>query len=246
MEDYSAWKWHRIFGYVNKLRWVYETDPEEIDVPDGYRVNRGNRLRVYDDTEQKKYLGAILQYRGRRNPVSLISTSLIQHLHENDENLTFFIIELYETDLLRSQNHVTPVLTRAGSFLEHALNDRLGTDKDLSPVIRAAYNKRELTGEEVRLAQFIRLCRNDVSHNFAYFTEWDFMVHDHASVCVKPLLSSISNSWYGVDFRVSDQLSIENCLRVVEEKFGFEWLNDKVTYDDDSIRNKYVTERGRE
>jgi len=37
MEDYLAWKWYRIFGYVNKLRWVYETDPEEIDVPDGYR-----------------------------------------------------------------------------------------------------------------------------------------------------------------------------------------------------------------
>jgi len=141
---------------------------------------------------------------------------------------------------------VTPVLTRAGSFLEHALNDRLGTDKKLSPVIRAAYNNGELSDEEVRLAQFIRLCRNDVSHNFAYFTEWGFMVHDHASVCVKTLLSSISNSWYGVDFRVGDQLSAENCLRVIEEEFGFEWLNDKVTYDDDSIRDRYVTERGRE
>lgn len=246
MEGYLAGEWYRIFGYVNKLRWVYETDPEEIDVTDSYRVNRGNRLRVYDDAEQKKYLGAELQSRGRRNPVSLISTALIQHLHENDENLTFFIIELYETNLLLSQNHVTPILTRAGSFLEHALNDRLGTNMKLSPVIRAAYNKGELTDEEVRLAQFIRLCRNDVSHNFAYFTEWGFMVHDHASVCVKPLLSSISYSWYGVDFRVGDQLSIENCLRVVEEEFGFEWLNDKVTYDDDSIRDRYVTERGRE
>jgi len=54
MEDYLAWKWYRIFGYVNKLRWVYETDPEEIDVPDGYRVNRGNRLRVYTMTQSRK------------------------------------------------------------------------------------------------------------------------------------------------------------------------------------------------
>lgn len=32
-------------------------------------------------------------------------------LDEQDENLTFFIIELYEVDLLLSQNHVTSVLT---------------------------------------------------------------------------------------------------------------------------------------
>lgn len=245
MENYSAYEWSLIHGYVNKLRWVYQTDPEELDVPEDYRLDRGNHLIVYDEEEQKKRLGAELQDRGRRNPVALISSSLIGVLDEDDENLTFFIIEIYEIELLLSQNHVTSVLTRTGSFLEHALNDRLGTDKELSPVIRAAYEDGKLSNEEVRIAQFIRHCRNDVSHNFAYFTEWSYVVHDHAAVCSKTLLSSISESWYGVDFRVDDHLSVENCLRVIEGEFRFEWLDDKVTYEKDSIRDSYVTERGR-
>jgi hypothetical protein len=245
MENYGAYEWFLIYGYVNKLRWVYETDPAKLDVPDGYRLDRGEHMTVYDEEEQKKRLGAELQQRGRRNPVALISSSLIGVLDEEDENFTFFVIELYEIDLLLSQNHVTPVLTRTGSFLEHALNDRIGSNKRLSPVIRAAYEDGELSDKEVRLTQFIRHCRNDVSHNFAYFTEWSYVVHDHAAVCSKTLLSSISDSWYGVDFRVGEQLSIENCLRVIEEEFGFEWLDDKVTYEKDSIRNEYVTERGR-
>jgi hypothetical protein len=126
------------------------------------------------------------------------------------------------------------------------LNDRLGTDKKLSPVIRTAYEVGELSDEELRLAQFIRHCRNDVSHNFAYFTEWSYVVHDHAAVCAKTLLGSISDSWYDVDLSIGKQLSVENCLRMIEEEFGLECLDDKVTYEKDSIRNKYVTERGRE
>jgi hypothetical protein len=218
----------------------------ELDVPDNYRLNRGDHLIVYDPEEQKNRLGAELRERGRRNPVALISSSLIAVLKKEDENLTFFLIELYEIDLLLSQDHVTSVLTRAGSFLEHALNDRLGTDKKLSPVIRTAYEVGELSDEELRLAQFIRHCRNDVSHNFAYFTEWSYVVHDHAAVCAKTLLGSISDSWYDVDLSIGKQLSVENCLRMIEEEFGLECLDDKVTYEKDSIRNKYVTERGRE
>lgn len=244
MENYTAEEWAWIYGYVDKLRWVYETDPAELDVPNDYRLDRGDRLIVYDEEEQKNRLGAELQERGRRNPVALISSSLIAVLKKEDENLTFFIIELYEIDLLLSQDHVTSVLTRVGSFLEHALNDRLRTDKKLSPVIRTAYEDGELSDEEVRLAQFIRHCRNDVSHNFAYFTEWSYVVHHHAAVCAKTLLSSISYSWYGVDLSIGKQLSVENCLRVIEEEFEFEWLDDKVTYEKDSIRDKYVTERG--
>lgn len=246
MENYSAYEWFLIYGYMDKLRWVYETDPAELDVPDDYRLDRGDHLTVYDEEEQKKRLGAELQERGRRNPVALISSSLIGVLNEEDENLTFCAIELHEIDLLLSQNHVTSVLTRTGSFLEHALNDRLGADKGLSPVIRAAYESGELSDEEVRLVQFIRHCRNDVSHNFAYFTEWSYVVHDHAAVCAKTVLSSISDSWYGVDPGNGDQLSAKNCLRVIEELFGFDWLDDKVTYERDSIRSKYITERGRE
>jgi len=246
MENYSAYEWFLIHGYVNKLRWVYETDPEELDVPNNYRLDRGERLTVYDEEEQKKRLGAELQERGRRNPVALISSTLIAVLDEADENLTFFIIELYEIDLLLSQNHVTSVLTRTGSFLQHALEDRLGVDDDLSPLITDGYEDGILSDEEVRLAQFIRQCRNDVSHNFAYFPEWSYVVHDHAAVCAKTLLSSLSDSWYGVEFTVGDQLSIENCIRVIEEEFGFTWLDSPATYDDDSICDNFVTERGRE
>lgn len=246
MENYTAREWHLIHGYVGKLRWVYETDPDELDIPDDYRLNRGEHLTVFDEEEQKKRLGAELEERGRRNPVALISSALIAVLDGADENLTFFIIELYEIDLLLSQNHVTSVLTRTGSFLQHALEDRLGVDDDLSPLITEAYEDGELSDKEVRLAQFIRQCRNDVSHNFAYFTEWSYAVHDHASVCAKTLLSSLSDSWYGVEFTVGDQLSVENCLRVIEEEFGFEWLDGPATYNDDSIKDRYVTERGRD
>lgn len=246
MKNYTAREWHRIHGYVDKLRWVYETDPGELEVPDDYRLNRSEHLTIFDEEEQKKRLGAELKERGRRNPVALISSTLVAVLDEVDENLTFFIIELYEINLLLSQNHVMSVLTRTGSFLQHALEDRLEVDGDLSPLIADAYEDGELSDEEVRLAQFIRQCRNDVSHNFAYFTEWSYVVHDHAAVCAKALLSSLSGSWFGVEFTVGNQLSVENCLRVIEEEFGFEWLDDPATYDDDSIRDRYVTERGRE
>lgn len=100
MEHYTPLEWYRIHGYVNKLRWVYEVDPEKIDIPDDYRLNRGDRLVVFDGGEQEKRLGAELKERGRRNPLSLISSSLIRVLDAEDENLTFFIIELYEVDLL--------------------------------------------------------------------------------------------------------------------------------------------------
>ena len=246
MENYSPYEWFLIHVYVNKLRWVYETDPEELDVPNNYRLDRGERLTVYDEEEQKKRLGAELQERGRRNPVALISSALIAVLDDADENLTLFIIELYEINLLLSQNHITSVLTRTGSFLQHALEDRLGVDDDLSPLITDGYEDGELSDEEVRLARFIRQCRNDVSHNFAYFPEWSFVVHNHSSVCAKTLLSSLSNSWYGVEFTVGEQLSIENCIRVIEEEFGFKWLDSPATYEDDSIYDNYVTERGRE
>jgi len=246
MDNYSAEEWFRIYGYVDKLRWVYETDPDELDISEDYRINRGEHLIVYDEKEQKRRLGAEIKKRGRRNPVSLISSSLIQVLHEEDKNFTFFAIELYEIDLLLSQNHVTSVLTRTGSFLEHALNDRLGTDKKLSPVIRKAHQRNKLSDEEVRLCQFIRHCRNDASHNFSYFTEWSYIVHDHAAVCSKTLLSSISNSWYGVDFQVNNRLSVDNCIWIIESEFGFEWSDENVTYEKDSIKNKYITKRGRE
>ncbi|QCS43619.1 hypothetical protein [Natrinema versiforme] len=245
MENYIAREWHLIHGYVGKLRWVYETDPKELDIPDDYRLNRGEHLTVFDEEEQKKRLGAEVKERGRRNPAALISSALVAVLDKADENLAFFIIELYEIDLLLSQNHVTSVLTRTGSFLQHALEDRLGVDDGLSPLITDAYEGGELSDEEVRLAQFIRQCRNDVSHNFAYFTEWSYAVHDHASICAKTLLVSLSDSWYGVEFTVGEQLSVENCLRVIEVEFGFEWLDSPATYDDDSIQDKYVTERGR-
>jgi hypothetical protein len=57
MKHYTPQEWYWIHGYVNKLQWVYEVDPEEIDIPDDYRLDRGDHLVVFDEEEQAKRLG---------------------------------------------------------------------------------------------------------------------------------------------------------------------------------------------
>lgn len=145
---------------------------------------------------------------------------------------------------LLEQNNETSVLLRAGSFLQHALNDRIGTDQKLSPVITDAYEEDELSMQQLRLCQFIRHCRNDVSHNFAYHTEWDFAVHDHAALCVMTVLNSLVDSWYGAGFRLRQRLSEERCIRVIEELFGLEWLEEPLTYKK-SIHPRYGNQPSR-
>lgn len=245
MQYYTAEEWFKILGYAEKLAWIYSDKPHEIDVPDNYQVPRGQRLVVYDNEEQQRYLAYEIQRRGRRNPVSIVSSFLTQCLQEEDKNLAFFLVELFEAELLLSQNHVVPVLLQTGSFLEHALEDRFGEDKDLSPLIRCAADKDELNEQEVKMAQFIRHCRNDVAHNFAYYPEWDYRTHDHATICVPTLLNSITDSWWGVDFGIGQWINPNQCVRVIEEEFQLDWKPDVPTYDKDSMREKYVTKRGR-
>lgn len=244
MESYSAEEWFKIFGYVGKLAWIYSDEPYEIDVPYDYQVPRGHRLTIYENEEQQRYFAYEIQRRGRRNPVSIVSSFLIQWLHENDENLAFFLVELFEAELLLSQNHVVPILLQTGSFLQHALEDHLNEEDNLSPLIRAASDKGELKEQEVKMTQFIRHCRNDVAHNFAYYPEWDYRTHDHAATCVPTLLNSITNSWWDVEFGISQRLTPDQCVRIIEGEFRMQWIPEVPTYDSDSMREKYVRSRG--
>jgi hypothetical protein len=220
---------------INLLAWVYTTDPEEIDVPDEYHVPRGERRLPMTRAEQMRYIGYQLKNRGRRNPVALLSTNLIQHLDESKHHAVFLLIELSEMDLLLDQDHILPTLIRTCSALQPLLNERIAegdTDKDLSPVIREARKEHVLTFEEIKLAQFIRHCRNDASHNLFYNTEMGFVVHHHAAVCVVTLLNSLLESWYGVEWNVENRISAELGIRLIEQEFGFEWIPERLTYDD--------------
>jgi len=231
---------------INLLAWVYTMDPDEIDVTDEYHIPRGERRLPMFQAEQMKYIGYLLKSRGRRNPVALLSTNLVQYLDESDHHMVFLFIELSETDLLLDQNHILPTLIRTCSALQPLLNERIeeeDADKDLSPVIREARKEHVLTFEEAKLAQFIRHCRNDASHNFFYNTEMGFVVHDHAAVCAVTLLNSLLDSWYGVEWYVENRISTELCIRLIEEEFGFEWIPQNLTYDKNSLEERYVNQQ---
>ena len=244
MQPYTAKEWHKILGYAEKLTWIYSDNPYRIEVPDDYQVPRGQGLTVYDNEDQQRYLAYEVQRRGRRNPVSIVSSFLMSWLTEEDKNIAFFLVELFETDRLLNQNNVVSVLMKSGSFLQHALEDQLNRDGNLSPLIMEAHKEGELNEQQVKLAQFIRHCRNDVAHNFAYYPEWDYRTHDHAAICVPTLLNSMTASWWGVEFGIGQQLTPNRCIRVIEEEFMMEWNPDVPTYEWDSMREKYVTERG--
>lgn len=221
------------------LNWVYIVDIDSLDVNDSYEVPREETRLPVTLEEQKNYLGYQLQNRGRRNPVSNLTTILLRLSSESKHHMVFLFVELSEIDLCLRQDQVLTVLSRTCSFLQHVLNERLDTDERLSPILREAYLADEITEDELRLSQFIRLCRNDVSHNFWYDTEWSYAVHQHAALCAVTLLLSLLDSWYGVDWYVEERLSISKCIRVVEGEFRFEWDIENHTYNKNSIYEKY-------
>lgn len=220
------------------LEWVYTVDPESIDISDDYHVPRGERRIPVSIEEQKRYFGYILKNRGRRNPVATLTSQLIQLTPESEEHLVFLITELSEVDLLLRQNHVVPVVIRTASFLQQILEERIDENGDAFDLIVAA-NGSEMTGTETRLAQFIRLCRNDIGHNFAFDTEYSFEVHDHAAIAGVALLNSLRESWFNYDWYVENRLSAANCVRVVEGVFGFEWEPENDTYGKYSMNEEY-------
>ncbi|MBX0286605.1 hypothetical protein EGH22_09725 [Halomicroarcula sp. F28] len=221
------------------LEWVYTVDPDTIEPEREYRIERGERWRADTLDEWKDVFGADLKKRGRRSAVANITSYLVNFTEEDQDLLIFLLTELSEADLYLKQNQVIPVLIRTGSFLQQCFNERIGCGKNLYNVIIEAYAVGEITDSEVRLAQFIRLCRNDVSHNFSYDTEYGFEVHDHAAICTVTLLNSLLASWFGSQWYVETRLSIGNCIRVVENEFGFEWDSEDTTYEKYSLDPKY-------
>lgn len=234
-----------LIDILQLLHWVYNTDPEEIEIPDDYAVERGTRWIEHDFEGQLTYLGHQLKTRGRRNPVALLSTNLCYYLPEEKTNLAFFIVELFELELLYRQNHVIPIVTRTASLLEQVLKEELDQDVKLYHLLCNANDKDKLTDEQLRLGQFIRVCRNDAAHNFAYSTEHDFRVHDHAAISATTLLRTICYDWF--EFYVPGDviLTEDLCLRIIDGEFKFEWDSNNQTYQKHSCRERYLHPRMR-
>lgn len=221
------------------LEWVYTVDPDTIEPEGEYEIERGERWRADTLEEWKDVFGADLKKRGRRSVVANITSYLVKLTDEDQDLLVFLLTELGETDLCLKQNHVTPTLMRTGSFLQQCFNERIGCDERLYDVIVEAKDSGVITGSQVKLAQFIRLCRNDVGHNFSYDTEYSFEVHDHAAICTVTLLNSLLATWFGSQWYVETRLSVENCIRVIEGEFGFGWDSGEVTYEKYSMDPTY-------
>lgn len=60
MQNYTPKEWYRIFGYLERLNWLYEVDTDDIDVPDDWEINRERRFTLWDAEEQQRELGALL------------------------------------------------------------------------------------------------------------------------------------------------------------------------------------------
>lgn len=221
------------------LEWVYTVDPDTIELKGEYEIERGERWRADTLEEWKNVFGADLKKRGRRSVVANITSYLVNFTEGDQDLLVFLLTELSEIDLCLKQNHVTPALMRTGSFLQQCFNERIGCDKRLYNVILETEKNGEMTESQAKLAQFIRLCRNDVGHNFSYDTEYGFKVYDHAAICSVTLLNSLLASWFGSRWYVKTQLSIGNCIRVIEGEFGFEWDSGEVTYVKYSMDSAY-------
>jgi hypothetical protein len=221
------------------LEWVYTVDPDTIEPEGEYEIERGASWRADTPDEWKDVFGADLKKRGRRSVVANITSYLVNFTEEDQDLLVYLLTELSETDLCLKQNHIIPALMRTGSFLQQCFNERLGCDKDLYSVIVEAEDSDEISESQVKLAQFIRLCRNDVGHNFSYDTEYGFEVHDHAAICTVTLLNSLLAYWFGSKWYVETRLSIENCIRVIEKEFGFDWDSSEVTYRKYSMNSTY-------
>lgn len=225
------------------LHWIYTADIDELEISNDYDIPLGEKATAWGFEEAKKYLGYEMKKKGRRMPVANVATWLCQLSPESKHDMIFLFVELFETDKYLKEHQPLPSLSRSCSFLEHTLSERMNADDDLDDLIRNAGEDDVLEGDEEKLAQFIRACRNDVAHNFWLETEWGYLVHDHAAICVVTLLNSLLNSWYGKKWYVKNRLSTEKCLRIIEDEFGFEWDNDRKYWNYSSIKPRYEREQ---
>lgn len=225
------------------LHWIYTTDIDEFEVSDDYDIHLNENVTAWGFEESKKYIGYAMRKKGRRMPVSNVAMWWCQLNPESKHDIIFLFIELCEADKYLKEHQPLPSLSRSCSFLEHTLSERMDADDDLDDLIRNAGEDDLLERNEEKLAQFIRACRNDVAHNFWLETEWGYLVHDHAAVCVVTLLNSLLDHWYGQQWYVKNRLSTKKCLRIIEGEFGFEWNEDEKYWDYSSIKPRYEREQ---
>lgn len=223
-----------IVRFVNLLHWVYSTDPDELTIDREIEWTRGEKIPAESLEEQKQILGYIYQEYGRRRVVSLITSYFTSTISEKDYLFVFLLTELCEVNLCVEDNQIIPAIIRGSSFLHQALRTKLDSTDDFAGVIEDA-SGNVVTDPQLRVIQFIRLVRNDAAHNFSYDTEYGYRVHRHAATCVVTLLLSLMDSWFGFDWFdaelfVESQLSIEQCIYVVEEHFGFDWDSEEEWY----------------
>lgn len=241
---------HQRMMLVALLHWIYTTDIDELEISDDYHLPLNESTTVWGFEEAKKHYGYEIQKKGRRMPIANVATWWCQLNPESKHDEVFLFIELSEADESLKTHQPLQVLSRSCSFLQHTLSDRTDSDGNLNGLIRSASEDDVFTNTEERLAQFIRACRNDVSHNFWLETEWGFTLHDHAAICVVTLLKSLLDSWYDQDWYVENRLSAKRCLRVIEGEFGLEWDDENRHWDYDTLNPRYerlqdLTEEGK-
>lgn len=244
MTDFTGVKQRYVKRYLQLLHWVYSTNPGELDIDEEYEWVRGDKISAETLEEQKDALGFLYQEYGRRRVVANITTGLVSIVSEDDSLFVFMLTELCEIDLCIEENHILPAIMRGTSLLHQCFRSKLGSEDNFGSVIEDVSEEGIITDLQLRLVQFVRLVRNDAAHNFSYDTEYGFQVHDHAATCVVTLLVSLLESWFGFDWFdvelfVEPQLSVEQCIRVVEEEFGFEWDAEKEGYGRFSLVDEY-------
>lgn len=224
---------------IKLLYWVYTGDIEEIEISDEYKLARDEPVIADGFGEAKKYHGHKIQREGKRAPLVNIVTSLCELSAESKHHMLFLFVELSVADEYLNNRQPLSSLSRSCSFLQHTLSERMESTDDLDDLIRTGSENEVLSSSEEKLAQYIRACRNDVSHNFWLETEWSYVVHNHAALCVITLLNSLLESWYGQQWYVKNRLSAKRCLRVVKDEFSLEWNASKRYWRYDSIDEKY-------
>lgn len=224
---------------IKLLYWIYTEDIDELEIGEEYKLARNEPVITNSFEEAKKYHGYKIQKEGKRAPLVNIITALCELSAESKHHMLFLFVELSEANEYLNSRQPLPALSRSCSFLQHTLSERMESTNDLDDLIRKGSENGVLSSNEERLAQFIRACRNDVSHNFWLETEWSYIVHNHAALCVITLLNSLLESWYGQQWYVKNRLSAKRCLRVIEEEFLLEWNVSERYWEYDSIDEEY-------
>lgn len=214
---------HRQFG-LKMLAYIYNADPESIEVNHDYSIPRGETVMTESEEEAIERIKYILKTQGRTGVLYPLIGNLRAFYPDEEENKLLFYVELSEANRLLEIREPFAALLRGCSFFEKILSERLGSTSSLAELIEEAADAGEMTEEEERLAQFVRECRNDAGHNFWLETEYSYVVHEHGVISLLALLESMLASWFSTRWgTVPPRLTPERCLRIIEQEFSFEW-----------------------